>query len=81
MLEVQVSLGKAPNVRATTVYLYSYNRLTPKAARTAIKIVGGFTGEVWYYPPNPGNDAMAYAQGYGYRVYPNSTRKLYGWQR
>lgn len=50
----------------TTVKVHGFDKLTPKAARAALEIAFGNSnsGEVWC------NDE------YGYRVYPNTTRKV-----
>jgi hypothetical protein len=51
------------------VNLNGYDRLTPKAARSAIHIVfGGLPS---------GNQVTDENNQYGYRVYPKSTRKIF----
>lgn len=54
-----------------SVQLAGYDRLTPKAARAALKIAFGNSnsGEVWYYP-HPERP------GYGYRIYPATHRRV-----
>lgn len=50
----------------TQVQVYGFDKLTPRAARAALEIAFGnsTSGEVW-------------SEGYGYRVYRNSTRKVW----
>ena len=68
MLEVTVTRTvTSPEYRVfeTRVQLYGFDRLTPRAARAALEIAFGnsTSGEVW-------------SEGYGYRIYENSARKL-----
>lgn len=62
----------------TQVQLYGFNKLTPRAARAALEIAFGqpYGGEVWVEAPAT-ERGIDYSQMYGYRVYENSTRKLY----
>jgi hypothetical protein len=70
MLTVWVKLGS----RSGYVRLNGYTTLTPRSARAALEIAGYPSGTVWYIPN--GNAGPDYENAYGYRVYPNSTRKL-----
>jgi hypothetical protein len=53
-------------VFAVQVRVHGFDRLTPRAARAALEIAFGqsYGGEVW-------------SDEYGYRVYANTTRKVY----
>lgn len=53
-------------VLTSEVQVHGFDRLTPRAARAALEIAFG-------------NDAggVVWGDGYGYRVYDSSTRKIY----
>ena len=76
MLEVKVSTGKGMNKHTGIVTVHGFDRLTPRAARAALQIAGYFTGEAWTLAENTEAE-LNYDNIYGYRVYPNSARKIY----
>jgi hypothetical protein len=78
MLTVKVSTGKGLNKHTGIVQVYGFDKLTPRAARAALQIAGYHTGEVWSIS-EPGPNGPDYDSEYGYRVYPNTARKLYPW--
>lgn len=80
MITVTVETGPRNDPVKATVQAFGFDRLTPRAARAALEIAGATTGTVWWSPPMTAEELQADIiphSEYGYRVYPDSARKLY----
>lgn len=79
-LQVEVKYGPRGNRQTAIVTLNGFtmsDKLTPKLARAALRIVGATDGVVWTLPkPDPETGEIQYWDVYGYRVYARSARKI-----